>query len=49
MSLDKVTIPNYSRSQERFKALSHLLGVSISVAVFVFALVNIINGNISAF
>ena len=49
MSLDKVVVPNYSRKQELFNALSHVLGILIALFVFVFALTKLISGAIGAF
>lgn len=49
MSLEKVVIPDYSRKQELFNAISHILGVLIALFVFIFALIKLINGSISVF
>lgn len=49
MSIDKVSIPNYSRKQELFNALSHFLGVFVSIAVLVFALIKLLNKAIDVF
>ena len=43
MSLDSVTIPNYTRKQETFNAISHSLGILIAIFVFVFGLVEYVN------
>lgn len=39
MSLDSVTIPNYTKKQEIFNAISHALGILIALFIFIFALV----------
>lgn len=49
MSLDKVVVPNYSRKQELFNAISHVLGILIALFVLVFALTRLISGSIGAF
>ena len=46
MSLDSVTIPNYTRKQETFNAISHALGILIAIFVFAFAIVQNINNAI---
>ena len=49
MSLESVLIPNYSRKQENFNALSHFLGVFIALLIFLFALDNLQNSYIDVF
>ena len=49
MSVDEVSIPEYTRKQEVFNALSHFLGIFIAIFVFVFGLIKLINNEISLF
>ena len=49
MSIDNILIPNYSRKQEVFNALSHFLGVIIALTIIVFGIVKLINGDIGIF
>ena len=49
MSLDSIQIPNYSRKQEMFNALSHFLGVIIAFVILVFGIVKLANENINLF
>lgn len=47
MSLDKVSIPNYSRKQENFNALSHALGLLIALFMFVFSVIKLMKAEIT--
>ena len=49
MSIEKVIIPDYSRKEETFNALSHILGTLVALTVFVFGLIKLINQEISLF
>lgn len=49
MSLDSILIPNYSRKQEMFNALSHFLGVMIALTIIVFGIVKLVSGSINVF
>lgn len=49
MSLDSIQIPNYSRKQEMFNALSHFLGVVIALTIIVFGIVKLVDGSINLF
>ena len=49
MSLDSILIPAYSRKEERFNALSHLLGILVSLSIFVFAIIKLASQEISLF
>ena len=49
MSLDSIQIPNYSRKQEVFNALSHFLGVVIALVIIVFCVSKLASGSINLF
>ena len=49
MSLDSIAIPNYSRKQEVFNALSHFLGVVIALVIIVFGVFKLASGSINLF
>lgn len=49
MSLENVSIPNYSRKQEIFNAVSHFIGVFLALIIFFFALTKVINQEMSLF
>ena len=49
MPIESIKIPNYSRKQEMFNALSHFLGVIIALTIIVFAIINLANGKIGLF
>ena len=49
MSLDNILIPNYSRKQEVFNALSHFLGIVIALVIIVFGIANLASGSINLF
>lgn len=49
MSLESVQIPNYSRKEEGFNALSHVLGILVSLAVLIFAIIKLVNNQITIF
>lgn len=49
MSLDSIQIPNYSRKQEVFNALSHFLGVAIALVIITFGIVKFASGSINLF
>ncbi len=49
MSLDSIQIPNYSRKQEVFNALSHFLGIVIALAIIVFGVTKLVNESINLF
>ena len=49
MSLDSIQIPNYSRKQEVFNALSHFLGVILAFIIIAFGIVKLANGSINLF
>lgn len=49
MSIESIQIPNYSRKQEVFNALSHFLGIAIAITILVFAIISLSNGKIGLF
>ena len=49
MSLDTITIPNYTRKQEIFNAISHALGILIALFVSIYGLIKLINQELSSF
>ena len=49
MSVDEVLIPEYTRKQETFNALSHFLGIFVAMFVLGFDLVKLIKNEISLF
>ena len=49
MSLDNIQIPNYSKKQEMFNALSHFLGIVVALVILIFGMARLISGSISQF
>ncbi len=47
MSVDEIQIPEYTRKQEVFNALSHFLGIFVAIFVFIFGLNKLINNETS--
>jgi len=48
-AISQISIPSYSRNQERFNTISHLLGLPFALAIFVMAVVLLINQKINGF
>ena len=49
MSLESIVIPNYSRKEESFNALSHILGILVSLATLIISIVALAKGEITLF